>query len=156
MADIQSGFAEIHVVTNVTGWSTGRLNQLMAAINSVEAGLGTAPEKVESSGWTNDLVERALDLLAGSRATLQIEVVRRAIERGGSISREEVYDLGQDRSLKGFTRPTNLATQALRDSGTLPEDAEELLEPIYDVNAREHPQAKGFRVPPEIVHLYAE
>jgi hypothetical protein len=41
-------------------------------------------------------------------------------------------------------------TQALRDSGDLPEDAEELLEPIYDMNI------KGFRVPQKLVALDGE
>ena len=39
------------------------------------------------------------------------------------------YD--SSRSLKGFTRPVNRVTLALRDSGDLPEEADELLEPLY-------------------------
>jgi len=67
-----------------------------------------------------------------------------------------VYELGgypEDRQLKGFTRPANRATQALRDSGDLPDEAEELLEAIYDLNIKGYQQAKGFRVPQELVAL---
>jgi hypothetical protein len=151
--------SELHVITNVTGWSHERIDQLLDAINSLEAGMTTAePEEIEATGWTKDLVEKAFELLAGSRANVQIKVVKFAIEHGGAVGREVVYELGaygESRSLKGFTRPTNRATQALRDSGELPEDAEELLEPIYDMSISGYQRAKGFRIPLEIVKLYA-
>ena len=50
----------------------------------------------------------------------------------------------------------NRATLSLRDSGELPEDAEELLEPIYDTSVRGYQRARGFRVPLEIVKLFSE
>ena len=86
-------------------------------------------------------------------------MITRAIENGGSVTREETYELGgyePTRSLKGFTRPVNRATLALRDSGDLPEDAEELLGPIYDMSVKSYQRAKGFRIPLEIVKLYSE
>jgi hypothetical protein len=95
-------------------------------------------------------------MLAGGKAEVQMEAVRRAILNGGSIVRSEVYELGgypEDRQLKGFTRPANRATQALRDSGDLPDEADELLEAIYDMNIKGYQPAKGFRVPQELVAL---
>jgi len=100
-----------------------------------------------------------MEKLAGSKASVQMKVIKRAIELGGSIARAEVYDLGgfeSTRSLKGFTRPVNRATLSLRDSGELPEDAEELLDPIYDTSVRGYQRARGFRVPLEIVKLFSE
>ena len=159
MSELKSTSAELHVVTNVTGWSHGRIDRLMDAIKSLEVDIDSASdEEIEITGWTKELVEKAFELLAGSRANVQIKVVKFAIEHGGAVSREHVYELGaygESRSLKGFTRPTNRATQALRDSGELPEDAEELLEPIYDMSISSYQRAKGFRIPLEIVKLYA-
>ncbi|MHB1475214.1 MAG: hypothetical protein ACYDDU_19125 [Dermatophilaceae bacterium] len=160
MGGTTSAASELHVVTNVTGWSHGRVNRLMDAIQSVQADVDTTPlEEVEATGWTKALVEKALELLAGSKASVQIKVVKLAIENGGAVTRDEVYELGgysESRSLKGFTRPANRATLALRDSGDLPEDAEELLEPIYDMSVKSYQRAKGFRIPLEIVKLYSE
>ncbi|WP_051629089.1 hypothetical protein [Arthrobacter sp. UNC362MFTsu5.1] len=159
MSTVTISNPELHVVTDVTGWSQGRINRLMDAIKSLESDIEVAPlEEVEVTGWTKGLVEKAFELLAGSRANVQIQVVKFAIEHGGAVSREDVYALGaygESRSLKGFTRPTNRATQALRDSGDLPEDAEELLEPIYDMSVSGYQRAKGFRIPVEIVQLYS-
>lgn len=159
MSTVRTTSPELQVVTDVTGWSQGRINRLMDAINSLEGDFEIAPvEAVQVTGWTKGLVEKALELLAGSRAKVQIQVVKFAIKHGGAVSREDVYTLGaygESRSLKGFTRPTNRATQALRDSGDLPEDAEDLLEPIYDMSVRGYQRAKGFRIPLEIVQLYS-
>lgn len=150
---------ELHVVTNVTGWSQSRIDRLMEAIKSVERDIDSSLlDETEATGWTKELVEKVLELLAGSRANVQIKAIKFAIEHDGVVSRDDVYELGaysEGRSLKGFTRPTNRATQALRDSGDLPEDAEELLEPIYDMNVRGYQRAKGFRIPLEIVGLYS-
>lgn len=159
MAQLTTTEPELHLITNVTGWSQSRINRLMDAIKSFERDINSSPlDEVEATGWTKELVEKVLELLAGSRANVQIKAVKFAIEHQGVISRDDVYDLGaysESRSLKGFTRPTNRATQALRDSGDLPEDAEELLEPIYDMNISGYQRAKGFRIPMEIVRLYS-
>lgn len=150
---------ELHVVTNVTGWTQSHIDRLMEAIKAIESDIEPPlTEEVETTGWTRELVEKVLELLAGSRAAVQIKAIRFAIQHDGVVTRDDVYELGaysESRSLKGFTRPTNRATQTLRDSGDLPEDAEELLEPIYDMNVRGYQRAKGFRIPLEVVRLYA-
>jgi hypothetical protein len=95
-------------------------------------------------------------MMAGSKAEVQIKVVKRAIANGGSVTRSEVYELGgypADRKLKGFTRPANRATQALRDSSELPDEADELLQPIYSMDIKGYQPAQGFRVPQELVTL---
>lgn len=149
---------ELQVVTTVTGWPPEKVERLMAAIRFIEADtVVESNDELEVSGWTKALVERALERLAGSRASVQIKAIKAAIENGGVVHREEVYQLGaygQARSLKGFTRPINRATSFLRDSDDLPEDADELLEPIYDPAIRGYQRAKGFRVPADIVKLY--
>ncbi len=151
---------QVQVVTTVTGWPESRIRRLMVVIEAVQAEVDTTPlEDVEVTGWTKALVEKALEKLAGSRATVQIKVIKRAIANGGSVTRDEVYELGgykPTRSLKGFTRAANRATLALRDEGDLPEDAEELLEPIYDMSVRSYQRARGFRIPLEVVKLYSE
>ncbi|WP_336715561.1 hypothetical protein [Arthrobacter sp. USHLN218] len=159
MSQIATAEPELHVVTNVTGWSQTRVNRLLEAIKSLEVDIESVPlDEVEATGWTTTLVEKVFELLTNSRAIVQIKAVKFAIEHGGVVNRDDVYELGgysESRSLKGFTRPTNRATQTLRDSGDLPEDAEELLEPIYDMNVRGYQRAKGFRVPLEIVRLFS-
>jgi hypothetical protein len=148
------------ITVDVTGYSRNQRSIILNAISEAQATLHTAPlEESGSSGWTKHAYDKALVKLAGSRAEVQIEVVKRAVANGGSITRAEVFELGgypADRQLKGFTRPANRATQALRDSGDLPEDADELLESIYDMAIKGYQPAKGFRVPQELVKLNAE
>jgi hypothetical protein len=148
------------ITVEVTGYSQHERSIILNAISEAQAALHMArPDETGPSGWTKNAYDKALLKLAGSRADVQIQVVKRAIENGGSITRAEVFELGgypTDRQLKGFTRPANRVTQELRDSGDLPEDADELLDPIYDMAAKGYQQAKGFRVPSELVRLNAE
>ena len=86
---------------------------------------------------------------------MQLDVIRHAHTNGGEVSRDEVFRIGgypDDRQLKGFTRPCNRVTQKLRDTGKLPEDAEELLTPIDSKTARGYSRALGFRIPPELIN----
>lgn len=160
MSDISDAALRELITVDVTGYSQHQRSAILHAISEAQAILQAAQaEELEPSGWTKAAYEQALVKMAGSRAEVQIKVVKRAIENGGSITRAEVFELGgyaADRKLKGFTRPANRATQALRDSGDLPEDADELLEPIYDMAIKGYQQAKGFRVPQELVKLSAE
>lgn len=68
--------SELRVVINVTGWSQGRINRLMDAIQAVGADVDTTPvAEVEVTGWTKALVEK---LLAVSlRKTRSIQKLRR-------------------------------------------------------------------------------
>ncbi|OIJ88133.1 hypothetical protein BIV25_37115 [Streptomyces sp. MUSC 14] len=148
------------ITVDVTGYSPHQKQVILQAISEAQANLDAAiPEDVEASGWTKNAYDQAIVMMAGSRAEVQIKVVKRAIANGGSITRSEVYELGgypADRQLKGFTRPANRATQTLRDRGELPDEADELLEPIYDMAIKGYQPAKGFRVPEELVTLGVE
>jgi hypothetical protein len=148
------------ITIDVTGYSPHSRQVVLQAIAEAQARVHvTAPKDPGPVAWTKAAYDQAMIMLAGSNATVQIKAVKRAIANGGSIARSEVYELGdypEDRQLKGFTRSANRVTQALRDSGDLPEDAEELLEPIYDMNIKGYQPAKGFRVPQELVALDGE
>lgn len=149
------------VTVNVTGWAEYQRSQLIKAIEAVQADVANATdlEDIEVTGWTKPAFEEALQYLAGAKAFVQLRVIMAAIQNGGSVSRDEVYELaGYDstRSLKGFTRPTNRATNALRESGVLPDDADELLAPKYDLTVKSFQRTQGFTIPLEIVKLYSE
>jgi len=79
----------------------------------------------DQTGWSPDLLRSLLEKLA-TVAPVQEATIRLAAQRGGYISREEVYALGDyepERQLKGFTRPVNRLVQELRDSGELQPDS---------------------------------
>lgn len=109
---------------------------------------GTIPD----DGWG------AVKDLPGAINSLRSEtrkVVLRAIENGGHVTREEVYEvLGRDRSqsLKGFTKPVHSLTERLMSGGELSDDAKALLMPIYQ-KSKTYQQAQGFAVPVQVVSL---
>lgn len=85
-------------------------------------------------------------------------VIRRAIEQGGYVSREEVYEIGgynQNRMLTGWTRPIRTWTQYLRDKGEIPsnEGTTDVLEVQYE---RGDGRARGFKIPEPMMELFAE
>jgi len=146
------------ITIDVTDWPSHEERQLIEVIRRFEATL-TKPdlEDVEATGWTEEAFASAVAAVHAARGTVQAKVILRAVENGGTVTREEVYEIGgypADRSLKGFTRPVNRVTQQMRDRGDLPEDAEELLQPHYSEDARGYSRATGFRVPLELVVLY--
>lgn len=159
MVTVQNGPREL-ITIDVTGYSPYQRSIVLDAISAAQATIQEdAADEGEPGGWTKAAYDKALVKLADSRASVQIQAVKRAIENGGSVTRAEVYDLGgypAERQLKGFTRPANRATQELRDSGDLPADAAELLDPIYDYTVKGYQQAKGFRVPKELLQLITE
>jgi hypothetical protein len=112
---------------------------------------GTVPD----DGWgrLNDLAGVIDSLRSETRA-----VVRRAIENGGHVSREEVYELlrrDRNKSLKGFTKPAANLTERLIAAGELPSGAKPLLAPIYQ-KSKTYQQAQGFAVPVQVVSLMAQ
>lgn len=104
--------------------------------------------------WNTHALSVALELL-DSRAPVQAAAIREAIERGGFVPREVVYELGgynEERTLRGFTRPANRITQELRDRAILPSSARDILVAVYDPQVNPV-QASGFRVPSELLSL---
>lgn len=147
------------VVVDVTGWTEDHRAELLAAINHVRAKLEAPVSTDNDHGWTKDALTTLLSRLTVGRGAVQAKAFTTAIDNGGEISRDEVYDIGeydQTRSLKGFTRPVNRLVQAMRDNNEIPEDAIDPFAPIYDNKIKGYQQARGFRVPPEIVKLYNE
>ena len=147
----------VQITVNVTEWPEHFRQRLLTSIGSLQAEVDKPlPEDVESSGWAKQLLDEALAKLTASGADVQVKAIKRAAENGGFVSRAEVYELGNysaNRSLRGFSRPSNRVVQSMRDSGKLPEDAVELLETQYDPTGKGYRPTTGFSVPPEIVRL---
>ncbi len=111
----------------------------------------------EGSGWTKEGL-RALLLVLEDQAPTRAKVIRRAIEQGGYVSREEVYEIGgynENRMLTGWTRPIRTWTQYLRDKGEIPsnEGTTDVLEVQYE---RGDGRARGFKIPEPMMELFAE
>jgi hypothetical protein len=102
-------------------------------------------------GWTRATLDEALSELDRDGSWVQAGVIRRALQNGGTATRDEVYEIGkydQTRMLRGFTRPVNRIVSRMRAKGVIPASAVDLLKPIY-----EGVQAIGFSVPTELVNL---
>lgn len=109
----------------------------------------------DATGWTPEAVETLLRKLK-IEAPVQEATIRYAAQNGGFVGRDEVYSIGEyepSRQLKGFTRPVNRHVQALRDIGTIPEDAVDVLVPVYDEGKHGFGWVDGFRIPAEIIQL---
>ncbi len=148
------------ISTDVTDWPSHRRDELVKTIQAFEARF-TGPDlgaDVESTGWTLEAYHEAMEALLRSHPT-QATVINEAIRNGGTIDRAQVYSLAgypESRSLKGFTRPVNRIMGQLIESGSLPEEAEDLLEPIYDLAVKSFQRTQGFRVPAELVKILWE
>lgn len=106
----------------------------------------------EDNGWGN--VKDLPGVIASLRGSTK-KVVQRAIDNGGHVSRDEVYELigrGEEQSLKGFTRPAAAVTERLTAAGELGPDAQPLLKPVY-AKSKSYQQAQGFVVPLQVVRL---
>ncbi len=83
----------------------------------------------------------------------QEKIIRVAAARGGTIIRDEIYQVcgyDDDRMLRGFTRPTARITAELQRAGLVAEDVEPALTPIY-----RGVKAEAFRIPTEMVAILA-
>lgn len=133
----------------------------IAAIDSfVQARRGSAsPEADEPRlGWTRPSAAEFLVRLASDpRGRVRLRVLAAAVNGGGFVDRETVYELGEyraSRSLKGFTRPIRRHMRAMQDEGRLRSDAVLPLEPVYDPNVASYQQTSGFRLPPSLIELF--
>lgn len=109
-------------------------------------------------GWTIEALEVLLRRL-NYEAPVQEATIRFACQNDGYVSRDDVYRLGEYdplRQLKGFTRPVNRIVQQLRDTRTVPEDAADVLVPVYEEGKHGFGWVDGFRVPAEVVQLLRE
>lgn len=153
-----------NITIDVTDWPTPVRKELLDIIDELaaKAAAGNPPvaaataEEVEPSGWNQDAYLDVLKKLL-SKHHVQVAVIFEAIKNGtGYVSRERVYELGNypaERSLKGFTRPVNRVTVEAVEAGLLPDDADDLLAPVYDPAVSSFQRASGFVVPMEVVRM---
>ncbi len=83
--------------------------------------------------WTSEALEALLERL-DDEAPVQAAAIRLAVQSGGRVSREQVYELGNfpnDRMLRGFTRPPVRLTTALQAEGIIPENVLPILVARY-------------------------
>jgi hypothetical protein len=109
-------------------------------------------DELADGGWSAESIRILLTWLS-VEAPVQVAVIRQATLRDGYVDRERVYDIGQypaGRSLKGFTRPISRITQSLRDNGSIPENAVDILQTVYDENSPKFGWAAGFRIHPQV------
>lgn len=162
---------QMTVTTDVTAWTSAQRDHLLEVIATHEAEASgaapaptetaaddTDPGSVPTSGWTHDAyVNTVAELFRGHG--VQASAIMTAVQNGGVVTRDEVYELGKypaARSLKGFTRPVSRITQRLVEKGELPEDVDDLLDPIYDPDLSGYQRVQGFRVPADVVQLVRE
>jgi hypothetical protein len=108
--------------------------------------------EIPDHGWGR--VHNLQEVIGSLRSETR-KVVLRAIQNGGHVTRDEVYELlerDKTQSLKGFTKPAANLMERLISSGELPRNARPLLEPIYK-QSKTYQQAQGFVVPLQVVSL---
>jgi hypothetical protein len=106
-------------------------------------------------GWTPESIGMLLGRLA-VEGPVQEAVIRLAAEQDGFVSRDQVYELGDydaDRTLKGFTKLVSRVVRVLQARGTVPNDAIDVLSPVYDPEIKSFQRAAGFRIPHELIPL---
>jgi len=104
--------------------------------------------------WTQEGVAALLDRLE-TEGRDQAEVIRVAALHGGTVNREDVYEIcgyEDDRMLRGFTLPTGRITRDLQREGIVAEDVEPVLTTIYHGGVK----AAAFRIPAEMTAILAE
>jgi hypothetical protein len=111
-------------------------------------------EEQRRSQWSASGVAALLERLE-TEGRDQAEVIRFAALHGGTIKREDVYEIcgfEDDRMLRGFTLPTARITRDLQQEGVVAEDVEPVLTTVY----RGGVKAAAFRIPSEIAAILAE
>jgi hypothetical protein len=130
-------------------------DESLTEVKRVEEQLASRSRTADAdSGWTSDTLSALLERLAEEGWSVQADVIRLAAGNDGFLDRRSVYERGgfaENRSLRGFTRPVNRITQGMRDSGEIPEDAVDVLSPVYEPDG--YGLASGFSVPQEICPL---
>ncbi len=108
-----------------------------------------------STGWTKEHLDLLKANLRQRGKTVQLAALNRAIDNGGFISRDEVYELGgyeRTRRLNNWTAPINNFCGVLAEKHGLPEDSDWPIETEYGPGTGFRP-AVGFTVAPELVKL---
>lgn len=106
-----------------------------------------------TGAWTLDALRELLNRLSYEGYSDRVAVIRWAAKNSGFADRDAVYEIcnyEEGRQLKGFTRPVNRLAGVLRDNGTIPEDAIDVMSTEYEPG---EVQAAGFSVSPLIIPL---
>jgi len=102
-------------------------------------------------GWNLRAVGELLHRL-DQGSYVQGEIIRHAVALGGSVTREQIYDLAgypPDRTLRGFSRPTSRLRDELVQEGLIPGSAAYPLEVDYGTGVT----ALQYKVAPEIAAI---
>lgn len=119
--------------------------------------IGRAEDTSETKAavsWTPDAFHYLLQKLQ-RQAPVQHDVMMEAISNGGFVSRDDVYDIAgydEDRTLRGFTRPTKRIMEQMQDQGLLAVGVTEPLRAIYS-SSESYVLASGFQVANDLVEL---
>lgn len=113
-----------------------------------------AETEIRRSLWTRRAVVELLRRL-DTEGREQADVIRFAADRGGVITRDEIYQVcgyDKERMLRGFTKPTTRVTHALQDEGFLDDPVEPVLTPQYDSGVT----AIRFEIPLDVVEILSD
>ncbi len=105
-----------------------------------------------NGGWTPESVHELLERL-DNEAPVQANAIRYAAEHDGYVSRDTVYAIGEydeTRTLRRFILPVWRVTQELRERGSIPSGAIDILSTDYRFG-----RASGYTVPEELIPLIA-
>jgi hypothetical protein len=114
-------------------------------------------ERIEAratyGGWTAEALEALFHGLEYEGYANRVAVIRYAADTDGHAEPEAVYDLcdyGDDRTLKGFTKPIARISRKLQEQGMIPDSAVPVLTAEYQNGPG---RTSGFRVHPLLVPL---
>ncbi len=124
--------------------------QITVSRESVDDVERVSRETMMGPTWSAPGVASLLEYLE-TEGCEQADVIRVAAARGGTIIRDEIYQVcgyDDDRMLRGFTRPTARITAELQRAGVVADGVEAALTPIY-----RGVKAEAFRIPTEMVAI---
>lgn len=124
---------------------------VMVSKESVDDVERVSREGPKLSQWSDAGVAALLERLE-IEGRDQAEVIRVAALHGGTIDREQVYEIcgyEDDRMLRGFTLPTSRITRDLQQEGIVAEGVEPVLTTIYHGGVK----AAAFRIPAEMAAI---
>lgn len=110
-------------------------------------------------GWTVQAARELLRLLESNGRRIHAQVLREAAGAGGRVSRQRMYEIagyGEDRSLKGWSRPITRLVEQMRATAWIAGDAVVPLVPEYDSQRLSYQKARGFLIPEDAVSVFAE
>ncbi|MFE3786413.1 PIN-like domain-containing protein [Streptomyces goshikiensis] len=121
-------------------------------VEMVDAEGGPASDEGYVGTWNYAALASLMTLLR-AEASVQADVIEYALENGGYVSRNQVYEIGgydPGRMLKGFTRPVTRLSLQVAAAYDLARFEPYLLKPDYDEMKAGFGWVDGFRVPASV------